>query len=133
MPRARQLSLVPPDAEIVVTPGGPPFVNGDAPRARLLASSFLRKGQEHFNTVGHDICRLMHDEHPIEYFWGLITFAKVLKIELGPLGSFAARPSSRDEALDRIEQVAGAQGRAMLAEVLDQIGKAEANADGERV
>ena len=58
--------------------------------------------------------------------WGLITLAKVLKIELGPLGSFAARPSSRDEALDRIEQVAGAHGRAMLAEVLDQIGKAEA-------
>jgi hypothetical protein len=116
------------NAEIVFTPGNP-FVNGEAPKAKSLSSAFLAKGSDYFATGGHDIWQIMHDKYPVEYFWGLITLAKVLKIELGPAGSFEAKPSSREQALDRIEQVAGPQGRAMQEKVLDQIGKAEANVD----
>jgi hypothetical protein len=70
-----------------------------------LSSAFLSKCQEHFETGGHDIWQIMHDKFPIEYFWGLITLAKVLKIETGAPGDFD-RPATREEALDRLERTA---------------------------
>jgi len=48
-----------------------------------------------------------------------------MKIEVGGPHEFD-RPSSKDEALDRMEQVTGPQGRAPLEGILEQIGKAEA-------
>ncbi len=39
-------------------------------------------------------------------FWGLITLAKVMKIEIGDPHEFD-RPATEDEALDRMERNAG--------------------------
>jgi hypothetical protein len=107
--------------------GGPivPTGNGRAPRARSLSSAFLSKGQEHFEAGGYDIWQIMHDKFPIEYFWGLITLAKVLKIETGAPRDFD-RPATREEALDRLERTAGPKARQMLERFLDRVGKAEA-------
>jgi hypothetical protein len=48
----------------------------------------------------------MFEDYPVEYFWGLITLAKVLKIETGQPGDFD-KPRTREEALDRLERTAG--------------------------
>jgi hypothetical protein len=44
----------------------------------------------------------MFEDYPVEYFWGLITLANVLKIETGQPGHFD-KPRTREEALDRAE------------------------------
>jgi hypothetical protein len=107
-----------------VTPGTP-FINGRAPRARSLSSAFLAKGQEYFESGGNDIWQIIHDKYPIEYFWGLITLAKVLKIETGAPGDFD-RPATREEALDRLERTCGPQARQMLEQFLKQVAEVEA-------
>jgi hypothetical protein len=111
--------------EIIPMPGNPLLING-APRARSVSAAFLAAFQDHFEDQGKGIFDVIYQQAPIEYFWGLITLAKVMKIELGPPGTFGHTPSSKDEALDRIERIAGPQGRAMLERMLDQIDKAEA-------
>jgi hypothetical protein len=67
----------------------------------------------------------IYKNHPTHYWAGLITLAKVLKIEIGKPHDFD-RPSSRDEALDRFERQAGPAARKMLERFLDQAAKAEA-------
>jgi hypothetical protein len=67
----------------------------------------------------------IYKNHPTHYWAGLITLAKVLKIEIGKPHDFD-RPSSRDEALDRLERQAGPAARKMLERFLDQAAKAEA-------
>ena len=57
--------------------------------------------------------------------FSLITLAKVLKIEIGKPHDFD-RPSSRDEALDRLGRQAGPEARKMLERFLDQVAEAEA-------
>ena len=124
MGRIRKPVVEVENPEIVFTPGMPLIV-GKAPRARSLSSAFLAKGQEHFEAGGHDIWQIMHDKFPIEYFWGLITLAKVLKIETGAPGDFD-RPATREEALDRLERTCGPQARQMLEQFLKQVAEVEA-------
>jgi hypothetical protein len=66
----------------------------------------------------------MFEDYPVEYFWGLITLAKVLKIETGQPGDFD-KPRTREEALDRLERTAGPKARKMLEKFLAEIGEAE--------
>ena len=114
-----------PTGEVIFTPGTP-FINGKAPRARSLSSAFLAKGQEYFEAGGgDDVWQVMHDKYPIEYFWGLITLAKVLKIETGQPGDFS-EPRTREEALERLERTAGPQARKMLEQFLEQVAEVEA-------
>ena len=55
----------------------------------------------------------------------LVSLAKVHRIELGPPDSFD-RPATTAEALDRLEQRAGPQARAMLEQFLEQVKEVEA-------
>jgi hypothetical protein len=68
----------------------------------------------------------VHDKIFDRVFLGADYARQVLKNRARSARQFRGQARSRDEALDRIEQVAGPQGRATLAKVLDQIGKAEA-------
>jgi hypothetical protein len=68
---------------------------------------------------------LMYEKFPTHYWAGLITLAKVLKIEIGKPHDFD-RPSTKEEALDRLERTAGPAARKMLEHFLEQVGKAEA-------
>jgi hypothetical protein len=90
-----------------------------------LSAAFLHEGQEHFESKGKAIWQKMFEDYPVEYFWGLITLAKVLKIETGQPGDFD-KPRTREEALDRLERTAGPKARQMLERFLDRVGKAEA-------
>ena len=60
-----------------------------------------------------------------KYFDALVSLAKVHRIELGPPDSFD-RPATTAEALDRLEQRAGPQARAMLEQFLEQVKEVEA-------
>ena len=86
-----------PTGEVIFTPGTP-FINGKAPRARSLSAAFLHEGQEHFESKGKAIWQKMFEDYPVEYFWGLITLAKVLKIETGQPGDFDKPPHPRGGA-----------------------------------
>ena len=90
-----------------------------------MSAAFLHEGQEHFESKGKAIWQKMFEDYPVEYFWGLITLAKVLKIETGQPGDFD-KPRTREEALDRLERTAGPHARKMLERFLDRVGKAEA-------
>jgi hypothetical protein len=81
-------------------------------------------GQEYFE-ADDGIWKVMHDKYPIEYFWGLVTLAKVMKLEVGRAGEFD-RPATREEALDRLERGAGPQARQMLERFLKQVAEVEA-------
>ena len=63
--------------------------------------------------------------YPVDYFWGLITLAKVMKVEIGGPHEFD-RPSTKEEALDRLERTAGPQARQMLEQFLKQVKEVEA-------
>jgi hypothetical protein len=94
-------------------------------RAAVMSSSFLLEGQEHFEKEGKGVWAKMYEDYPVEYFWGLITLAKVLKIETGQPGDFD-KPRTREEALDRLERTAGPKARQMLEQFLEQVAEAEA-------
>jgi hypothetical protein len=81
--------------------------------------------QDDFENEGKGIFQVMREKFPQDYFWGLITLAKVMKIEIGGPRAFD-KPSSRDEALDQLEKRAGPATRKMLEKFLDQVAKAEA-------
>ena len=80
MPRVRKPTVAEP--EIVVMPGNP-LVIGHAPRARTISAAFLNSYNDHFNVEGHGIFAKIYKDYPVDYFWGLITLAKVMKIEIG--------------------------------------------------
>ena len=44
-----------------------------------------------FYDEGHGIFAKIYKDHPVEYFWGLITLAKVMKIEIGGPDEFDGR------------------------------------------
>ena len=122
MPRVRKPTVAEP--EIVVMPGNP-LVIGQAPRARTISAAFLNSCNDHFNEEGHGIFAKIYKDYPVDYFWGLITLAKVMKVEIGGPHEFD-RPSTKEEALDRLERTAGPQARQMLEQFLKQVKEVEA-------
>jgi hypothetical protein len=104
---------------------GNPLVLGHATRARTISAAFLAGFNDHFYDEGHGIFAKIYKDHPVEYFWGLITLAKVMKVEIGGPHEFD-RPSTKEEALDRLERTAGPHARQMLEQFLQQVKEAEA-------
>ena len=92
---------------------------------KSLSASFVADLQEDYELYGEGIFALMRERFPTKYFDALVFLAKVHRIELGPPGSFA-RPATTAEALDRLEQRAGPQARAMLEQFLEQVKEVEA-------
>ncbi len=122
MPRVRKPTVAGP--EIAVMPGNP-LVIGQAPHARTISAAFLASFNNHFHEEGHGIFAKIYKDHPVDYFWGLITLAKVMKIEIGGPNEFD-RPSTQKEALDRLERSAGPAARKMLERFLKQVNDVEA-------
>jgi hypothetical protein len=108
----------------VLKPGRPLVLNG-APNGRSLSSEFLTDFGAHYHTEGKGIFRKIYRDFPTHYWAALITLAKVLKIEIGKPNDFD-RPSTEEEALDRLERTAGPHARKMLEQFLEQVAKAEA-------
>jgi hypothetical protein len=81
--------------------------------------------QEDYERYGKSIFALMRERFPTKYFDALVSFTKVHGIDVGPPDSFD-RPASTAEALDRLEQRAGPQARAMLEQFLEQMKEVEA-------
>ena len=54
----------------------------------------------------------------------MVRLAKVLKVEIGPVGAFD-RPATTTEALDRLEQRAGPEARALLEKFLGEVAQVE--------
>jgi hypothetical protein len=54
----------------------------NAPNGRALSSEFLMDFAEDYRNHRKGIFRLMYDRFPTHYWAGLITLAKVLKIEI---------------------------------------------------
>ena len=104
---------------------GNPLVIGHAPHARTISAAFLNSYNDHFNEEGRGIFAKIYKDYPIDYFWGLITLAKVMKVEIAGPHEFD-RPSTKEEALDRLERTAGPQARQMLEQFLEQVREVEA-------
>ena len=121
MGRARKPVVEQP--EIVLT-RGMPLVLGEAPNGKALSAAFLADFARDYDEHGKAIFELMRQRYPTVYFNTLVKLAQVLKIEVGPLGAFD-RPASTAEALDRLEQRAGPQARAMLEQFLEQVKEVE--------
>jgi hypothetical protein len=121
---ARRKPIVEKQPEVIFSPGRPLLLNG-APNGRALSSEFLMDFAEDYRNHGKGIFRLMYEKFPTHYWAGLITLAKVLKIEIGKPHDFD-RPSTEEEALDRLERTAGPHARKMLEQFLEQVRKVEA-------
>jgi hypothetical protein len=122
MGRARKPVVEQP--EIVLT-RGMPLVLGEAPNGKALSAAFLADFARDYESYGKAIFELMRQRYPVVYFNALVKLAQVLKIEVGPVGAFD-RPATTAEALDRLEQRAGPQARAMLEQFLEQVKEVEA-------
>jgi hypothetical protein len=122
MGRARKPVVEQP--EIVLT-RGVPLVIGKATHSKMLSASFLADLQEDYELHGKGIFALMRERFPTKYFDALVSLAKVHRVEVGPPDSFD-RPATTTEALDRLEQRAGPQARAMLEQFLEQMKGVEA-------
>ena len=122
MGRARKPVVEQP--EIVLT-RGVPLVIGKATHSKMLSASFLADLQEDYELYGKGIFALMRERFPTKYFDALVSLAKVHRVEVGPPDSFD-RPATTTEALDRLEQRAGPQARAMLEQFLEQVKEVEA-------
>ena len=122
MGRARKPVVEQP--EIVLT-RGMPLVIGKATHSKTLSASFLADLQEDYELYGKGIFALMRERFPTKYFDALVSLAKVHRIEVSPPDSFD-RPATTAEALDRLEQRAGPQARAMLEQFLEQVKDMEA-------
>jgi hypothetical protein len=118
MPRVRKPTVAEP--EIVVMPGNP-LVIGQAPRARTISAAFLNSYNDHFNEEGRGIFAKIYKDYPVDYFWGLITLAKVMKVEIGGPHEFD-RPSTKEE--DKLDRL-GRSTRELL-DLIERIGKAGA-------
>ena len=101
------------------------MVLGEAPNGKALSAAFLADFARDYDEHGKAIFELMRQRYPTVYFNTLVKLAQVLKIEVGPVGAFD-RPASTAEALDRLEQRAGPQARAMLEQFLEQVKEVEA-------
>src|SRR6516165_7086463 len=117
MGRARKPVVEQP--EIVLT-RGMPLVLGEAPNGKALSAAFLGDFARDYESYGKAIFELMRQRYPVVYFNALVKLAQVLKIEVSPVGAFD-RPATTTEALDRLEQRAGPQARAMLEQFLEQV------------
>ena len=102
--------------EIVLRPGNPLVLNPDG-NGRELSGRFLGDFVKHYNAEGFGIFTKIYREFPTHYWAGLIQLAKVLKIEIGSPHEFE-RPSTREEALDRLERQAGPEARAAFEKFL---------------
>ena len=122
MGRARKPVVEQP--EIVLT-RGMPLVLGEAPNGKALSAAFLADFARDYDEHGKAIFELMRQRYPTVYFNTLVKLAQVLKIEVGPVGAFD-RPATTAEALDRLEQRAGPQARAMLEQFLEHVKEVEA-------
>ena len=72
-----------------------PLVIGHAPRARTISAAFLNSYNDHFNDEGRGIFAKICKDYPVDYFWGLITLAKVMKVEIGGPHEFDRRRPRR--------------------------------------
>ena len=101
-----------------------PLVIGKATHSKTLRASFLADLQEDYELYGKGIFALMRERFATKYFDALVSLAKVHRVEVGPPDSFD-RPATTAEALDRLEQRAGPQARAMLEKFLERVKEVE--------
>lgn len=116
---ARAKPAVEENPEIILTPGNPLVLNPNG-NGRELSSAFLGDFAQHYNEEGKGIFAKIYRDFPTQYWGGLLRLAQVLKIEIGKPHDFE-KPSTREEALDRLERQAGPDARAALEKFLNGI------------
>ena len=123
--RKAEVPVTTAETEVIVPAHGRPMLVGEAPKFKSINAAFLAGFQKHFEAEGHGIFAKMYLTYPQLYWAGLISLAKVLKIEIGGVDAFS-KPSSRDEALDRVEARGGKKARLYFERMLGKIEKFEA-------
>jgi hypothetical protein len=89
-----------------------------------LSEQFLADFQEDWEQHGKTIFQIMREKFPDVYFQCLVKLAQVHRVEVGQPMEFD-RPSSREEALRRLEERAGPVARKMLENFLTKVEKLE--------
>ena len=100
-------------------------VRGSLRASAAIAPPSPRLDRRGVSEEGHGIFAKIYKDYPVDYFWGLVTLAKVMKVEIGGPHEFD-RPPTKEEALDRLERTAGPAARKMLEQFLEQVRKVEA-------
>ena len=104
-------------------PGGPGRPVGSRNK---LSEQFLADFQEDWEQHGKAIFQIMREQFSDVYFQCLVKLAQVHRVELGRPMDFD-QPSSREEALRRLEERAGPVARKMLEDFLAKVEKLEAD------
>ena len=99
------------------------------PNAESLRSNFLARFNRHFLSKPDDeLFEQIYRENPALYFSSLVQLAKVLKVEVGEARAFDDKPRPREEALRKLEERAGPDGRRLFEAFLKKIDRLEAPA-----
>jgi hypothetical protein len=102
-------------------PGGPGRPLGSRNK---LSEDFLRDMHAAWTTHGSAVLDRIITDRPEIFFLAMTRLAQVYRVELGKPQELG-RPCSREEALQRLEERAGAKARKMFERFLERIDKLE--------
>ena len=122
MPRRRAL---PPDAEVAIAPKMRPLVLRSDGSIKTLSMAFLADLENDWREHGPEIFETLRTKYPQVYFMGLVSLARVMRIELGKPGEFD-KPKTPEEIIDKLEERIGPKGRVNFENFVRQINQLQA-------
>ena len=128
MPRVR---AIPPDAEVALGARLNPILLKGAGTVKSLSAAFLADLEEDWKLHGREIFPILREKYPQVYFQGLVSLARILKLEVGALGAFD-RPRSPEEVMDKLEERVGPEGRKLFEKFLEQVNKLQEQQEQQR-
>jgi hypothetical protein len=118
-------SALPPNAEVAVRANVEPILLKGGGPVKSLCAAFLGDLEEDWRQHGKEIFPALRDKYPQAYYQGIISLARTIRWEVGPVGAYN-RPSSPEEILNELEERVGPEGRRLFEKFLKQLNKLHA-------
>ena len=92
---------------------------------RSLSVLFLHDLQRSWEKYGEEVLQVMARKYTPAYYAGIVSLARVMRIELGMPGEFE-RPRTPEEIIDKLEDRIGPKGRKLFEDFVREINKLQA-------
>jgi hypothetical protein len=101
------------------------FSKGGEASIRSLSVLFLHDLQRSWEKYGEEVLEVMARKYTPAYYAGIVSLARVMRIELGKPGEFE-RQQTPEEIIDKLEERIGPKGRALFEDFVREINKLQA-------
>jgi hypothetical protein len=120
MPRSRAL---PADAEVAVRANVAPVLLRGGDTVKSLAAAFLADLERDWRQHGREIFPVLRRKYPQAYYQGIVSLARIIRWEAGPVGTYNDRPYSPEEVMAKLEERVGPEGRRLFEQFLRKVKK----------